>query len=278
MVPTYRPTAEVTALATCLADRVKLVLISDDGSPCTSDALLMTLTDIAGVTVARHASNAGIARGLNEGLSVAREAGAPWLLTIDQDSAIDEHYVELLVAAATDRIAHGERLGALGAEWIEDSSGVMRYPIREEGGFPRTEEVIQTGTLWNVGALVSVGGFDASLGMDGVDAGACLALRRAGFVIGVAPGLRVQHRLGDGRTIRIGGRSVMVTGHSPERRASMVRSRLRLFPGEFAESPRHALRTLRRVAVNQTLGIVVERQRWAKVKGTMRGMRPSRTR
>jgi hypothetical protein len=70
----------------------------------------------------------------------------------------------------------------------------------------------------------------------------------------------------------------MVTGHSPERRASMLRSRLRLFPVEFNESPRHALRTIRRVAVNQTLGLFIEGQRWEKMKGTARGLLPSKTR
>jgi len=118
----------------------------------------------------------------------------------------------------------------------------------------------------------AIGGFDEGLGIDAVDAAACLALRQRGFVIGVVPGIRVEHRIGAGRTVRIAGRSVMVTGHSPQRRTSMVRNRLRLFPAEFRQSPRHALRTLRRVAVNQSLGLLIEGDRWNKVKASIRGI------
>ena len=54
----------------------------------------------------------------------------------------------------------------------------------------------------------------------------------------------------------------------------MVRNRLRLAPAEFAQSPKHALRTLRRVAVNTLLAITVEDDRWAKAKGSARGILP----
>jgi hypothetical protein len=171
-----------------------------------------------------------------------------------------------------------DRYGALAAEVIEDASGVMRYPIREVEGHLRTEEVIQTGTFWNVAALAEIGGFDETLGMDAVDAAACLALRRTGYAIGLVPGLSLEHSIGSSTQITLAGRSVMITGHSPERRASMLRNRLRLFPAEFAESPRHALRTIRRVLVNQSVGLMLEGERWEKAKGTARGIKPTRTR
>ena len=148
----------------------------------------------------------------------------------------------------------------------------MTYPLRESSFGLITEELIQTGTLWNVSGMWAIGGFDERLGIDAVDAAACLALRKHGFTIAVAPGVRIEHGIGAARTVRVAGRSVMVTGHSPERRTSMVRNRLRLFPAEFRQSPRHALRTLRRVAVNHTLGLLIEGDRWRKVKASMRGI------
>jgi len=278
VIPTFRPSEEFLELVNIAARSVSVLVVTDDASPCTSDWVLRKAASTNGVELIRHRWNAGIARGLNNGLGVARRSHAKWLLTLDQDSMVSDSYVDALLDVAIMRSGAGENLGALGAEVIEDLGGPMRYPTTLLGGFPCTEEVIQTGTLWNIAALEEVGGFDESLGMDAVDAGACLALRRAGYTIGVATNLALAHRIGTSRHVTFVGRSVMVTGHSPERRSSMVRNRLRLFPAEFAQSPRHALRTIRRVSVNQTLGLVVESQRWEKAKGSVRGLLPSRHR
>lgn len=159
-----------------------------------------------------------------------------------------------LVTDAQRRISAGEKLGAIGARVIADASGDMNYPESGVDGFLTTEELIQTGTLWRVNALEDFGGFDEVLGIDAVDAAACLALRERGWVVGLHDSLRLGHRIGNARTITIMGRKVMITGHAAERRATMLRNRLRLFPAEFRQSPRHALRTIRRVAVNQGVG------------------------
>ena len=272
VVPTFRPAESATELVVELARQVSAVLISDDASPCTADPLLFSWQTIPHVHVIRHETNAGIARGLNDGVQWAKEQGSEWLLTVDQDSILPRRYVSALLAAARDRVQQGENLGAIGAQTIADNSGHMNYPLNSTLYGSTTEELIQTGTLWNVSALSIIGGFDESLGIDAVDAAACLGLRQCGYSIGVAEGLSLKHQIGQSRTVRIAGRSVMVTGHSPERRASMLRNRLRLFPAEFRQSPRHALRTLRRVAVNQSVGLVVEKGRWKKAKGSIRGI------
>jgi hypothetical protein len=56
----------------------------------------------------------------------------------------------------------------------------------------------------------------------------------------------------------------------------MIRNRFRLFPGEFRQSPAHALRTVRRVLVNQVLGLLVEQDRKSKALGTLRGFKPAK--
>ena len=145
-------------------------------------------------------------------------------------------------------------------------------------GMPTTHELIQTGTLWSVGALVAVRGFDETLGIDAVDAAACLRLREAGRAIVVAPGAAITHRVGDGQQVTVLGRSVLASGHSPARRTTMVRNRLRLFPAEFAMSPLHALRTIRRLSVNTALAVTVEPDRWAKAKASARGLLSARER
>ena len=278
VIPTYRPSDSVLALSARIATQVGSVVISDDASPCTFDATLRQAGSLDGVFTIRHQWNRGIARGLNDGLRIAQEHGASWLLSVDQDSAVSDSYIAEMATAASRRVHMGEQLGALGAGVVADTSGEMTYPRIESGEQATTHEVIQTGTLWNVTALDRVGGFDENLGIDGVDAAACLRLRQAGYRIGVVESARIDHAIGSSRMLELAGRSIMVTGHSPERRSSMLRNRLLLFPEEFRQSPRHALRTVRRVTVNQLAGLVLEEQRGEKAKGSIRGLAPKRTR
>ena len=268
VVPAYAPDAPalVELVRSLLADGLP-VLVVDDGSPTVEH-----LADVAslGATTLRHEANAGIARSLNDGLVFADGHGAQWLLTVDQDTRLPAGYVEALLGSVRPGV------GVIGAETIGDASGDLDYPAHFVGGQLLTEEVFQTGSLWSVPALQTVGGFDEHFGIDAVDAAACLRLREAGFTVALAPGVRLEHQYGAGRQVQLLGRTVVATGHSPARRETMVRNRLRLFPREFRQSPRHALRTVRRLGVNVLLGITVEDDRWAKAKGAGRGLLPRR--
>ena len=282
VVPTFAPESAVVDLLRVLVAACP-VLVVDDASPCTSDPVLRRTEDIPNVRVIRHLTNAGIGRGLNDGLTAAREAGCSWLLTVDQDTEVSTDYIPTITEAARLLDLSGVPLGALGAGAINIAGATMRYPGRtlDYGGlvFSITEEVIQSGTIWNVEAMTSIGGFNEAFGMDAVDAHACLRLREHGQVVAALPDLAIDHRLGSAQSVNVGReRPVFVTGHSPERRATMIRNRLALFPNEFRQSPRHALRTLRRVLVNQTAGLMLEGDGWAKVRGSMRGLtkRPNR--
>lgn len=270
VIPAFSPEpADLHALIQYLSKACLPVLVVDDGSP---DPSYLHSCAALGTTVIRHERNEGIARSLNDGLAFAREHGARWLLTVDQDTSLPEGYIDQLLTF-TD-----PRAGVIGAEVVGDASGDLVYPAREVAGHLVTDEVFQTGSLWSVPSLSRLGGFDESLGIDAVDAEACLKLREAGLAVVLARGVRLSHHYGSGASIRLLGRSVVATGHSPERRETMVRNRLRLFPREFRQSPAHALRTLRRVGVNVLLGVTVEDNRWAKAKGSIRGLLPRKSR
>jgi rhamnosyltransferase len=280
LVATYSPGANLLALVGGLNSQGIPVVVSDDASPCTADSVLRDCGLVADVTVIRHDHNEGIARGLNEGLRRARDLGCSWLLTSDQDSKFPDTYVADISSFAQSIGSLWEdsvRVGAVGAGIVINASGQLKYPITEvgiaSGPVETTEEVIASGTLWNVDALLEVGRFDESLGLDAVDAAACLRLREAGYRIVVAPELRMEHELGNSRSVQLLGRTVLATGHSGERRATMMRNRLRLAPAEFKQSPKHGFRTLRRVGVNALMGATVEGDRWGKIKGSIRGLR-----
>jgi rhamnosyltransferase len=272
VVPTYRPDADgLQQLLESLAATGTPALVSDDASPGGFPAHLRLPE---GCRLTRHHENRGIARGLNDGLAHAIELGAQWLLTVDQDTVLPDGYIERLLdqAAVAVAVLGPRRIGAVGAGEVADASGPMRYPVMWQAGLPMTLELIQTGTLWSVDGLREIGGFDERLGIDAVDAAACVRLRAAGHAVLVAPAARIEHRIGSARQFRVLGRTVMATGHSPARRETMMRNRLRLAPEEFKQSPRQAFRTLRRLGVSTVLAVTVEDHRWAKALGSARGV------
>ena len=282
VIPTFTPESTLLDLAAGLSSQCP-VLVVDDASPCTSDGLLRQVEALPGVDVIKHATNAGIGRGLNDGLTVAHDNGCAWLLTVDQDTDVPAGYVRTLIEAALKLSACEVPLGALGAGSVTIAGASMRYPgeaLDCQGmNVASTAEIVQSGTLWNVDAVTAFGGFNEAFGMDAVDAHACLGLREAGLVVATFTDLEINHRIGSAQPVTIKGRNpVFLTGHSPERRTLMVRNRLALFPSEFRQSPRHAFRTLRRVLINHAAGLVVETDKLSKARGSLRGLIPSRKR
>lgn len=276
VIPTYRPTPDVVTLTSTIVAHVESLVVSDDASPCTFDPVLREIS--APASVIRHETNRGIARGLNDGLKSAQEAGHTWLLTVDQDSRVDATYVEHIYGFAHQAVDAGTRVGAVGAQFVSISGENIGYPETMRHGMCTTHEVFQSGTLWNVPALASAGGFDEQLGIDAVDAAACLRLRERGYEIVLAEGLALNHRWGATEFVTVGNRSIAVTNHSPERRRTMVRNRLRLAPAEFRQSPIHAWRTLRRLAVGTGLALVRESDKRAKLAATLGGLWGARKR
>jgi rhamnosyltransferase len=278
VVPCYRPDADdLVPLVRDLLTQAPVVVVADDASPCTADPTLRTIGAL-GAVVVRHRRNAGIARSLNDGLRVAREEHADWLLTVDQDSVLPAGYVAAVLSAAEDAcgVLGMGHVGAVAAGAVADVSGALTYPVTVHSGVTTTAEVIQTGTLWSVEGLTAIGGFDETFGIDAVDAAACVRLRAHDRRIVLVPGLTLDHRVGDGRQVEILGRSVHASGHSPERRTTIVRNRLRLAPEEFAQSPAQGFRSLRRMLMNTALAVTVEDDRWAKAKASARGLLPRR--
>lgn len=278
VIPTYRPDQDaLLELVDRLITQDVPVLVADDASGESTQAVLASVAS-RGAVVVRHDHNSGIARSLNDGLRWAVAARSTWLLTVDQDSTLADDYVARIVAAADASVAclGPHAVGAVGAGSIDDASGGLSYPVRFVSGLACTEELIQSGTLWSVVGLTAIGGFDETLGIDAVDAAACVRLRASGRRLILAPGLPLGHRMGEGRQVTVLGRTVLASGHSPERRTTMVRNRLRLAPEEFAQSPVHAFRTLRRVAMSTLLASTIEDERWAKLKGSARGLLPRR--
>lgn len=253
----------VAAVTRCVTD----VVVVDDGSADTG--IYERLRSYPNVTVVTKERNQGIAHSLNVGFAAALAGGARFILTLDQDSDVDESLIGRLTAS----VAHLERTnpgrwGAVGPGVI----GGMRYTRRAAPGLGETPEIIQSGAVFNASALRDAGLADESLVIDCVDTDLCLRMRRKGFRIYVDNDLNMPHTIGTGETVRILGRRVLMSNHPPFRRYYITRNRLIMFRRYGRAEPRWMLLSARRLAVATLLAITVEENRGAKLTAVRRGI------
>ena len=248
VVPVHHPGPEVVARVRALAAQVggRVVVVDDTGERAdpAHGAVLAEVSALAdrGVALVRHAENEGIAAALVTGVSTARRRWPDTVsvLTVDQDSDLDPHHVDRLLAAAAAAAAAGWRPGLVGPAQVEGlPSRVARRGRTDAVALGR--EPVQSGLLVPLSVWDEVGGVDPGLVIDGVDSDLWLKVLDSGRHVVVAPGLAVRHRLGRAHPVRLAGRTLDLPVSAPFRSYYLVRNRLRLAARHGRRHPGWAL-------------------------------------
>ena len=172
---------------------------------CNGDVPTATLKATEpGVRVVRFDTNRGTAAAWNTAIDEAADGGHRYLYVLDQDSVPGP----AAVAAAVDLIA------VHGAAAVVQPAARSRWCLD-----PFPWNTVASGSLYDVGLLRAVGGFDERLFVDEVDHELHARLIDAGYLVGPLPAATIDHRAGRPRSIRVAGRTAVVSGHGPERRA-----------------------------------------------------------
>lgn len=233
VVSLFNPSESVLANAATLLSQADRVVVVDDGSPQETSPILKQLAAM-GCHVVRLDQNSGIATALNTGISVALAATPKpdFILTMDQDSHLDEGYVKALVTAGAAAESAGVPVGMVGP------GSVRGLPVRHRGmlsGIQLGGEPIQSGLLLPVPVLERLGLLQDSLFIDGVDTEFYLRCRSHGLQAVLAPDAALDHALGShitaqvlGRPLRMGGRELQIRTAASWRYYYIFRNRLLL--------------------------------------------------
>ncbi len=222
----YRPNV-VALLGLCnhaMADGAKIIVVDNTEVPYLDSA---TLPD--GCTLITLGYNSGIAHAQNVGVAAALAAGATVLVFFDQDSKIDQGFLNRLVAALGTGTA--EIVAPLCVDDVTDNAlpsvRVNRYglPIRVYGAgtssrYP-VDIVISSGTAATREVFDLAGVFDDGLFIDFVDDEWCLRCRARQIPIYVVPAAVLRHRIGS-RHFRFGPLTILV--HSSNRCYYQIRN------------------------------------------------------
>jgi rhamnosyltransferase len=184
-------------IATCAAadKQVEQVVVVDDGSPRDVSDMLGECRS-RGWTVIESADNGGIARALNLGVTHALSRGADAVLTLDQDTIIDDDYVQRALA----HLDLAESLDLpdvmLSTSTINDLVAPFWFAHK---GLTLAFEPIQSGLLITRSLFEKVGLFEEDLFIDCVETEFYLRARAHGGHALVIPGAGIEHLMGQPR-------------------------------------------------------------------------------
>lgn len=202
-----------------------------DNSEITDGSIIEQLRLLPKVKYINNNGNKGIANALNVGANLATEAGAAWLLTMDQDSRFEPGEFLKLIEYTTN--CNDKTTGLV--------SPFHKTKISVE---PQTEtdEVLTamtSGNLISLHAWKAIGGFDEDYFIDAVDWDYCMRLNSNNFKVIRLNTVHLNHNLGNvTRHTAFSRKDVMVLNYNSIRRYYITRNKLmivaryrKLYPG-----------------------------------------------
>jgi rhamnosyltransferase len=162
-------------------------------------------------------SNKGIAYALNKACNIALSEGYNFILTLDQDSFIDNKIINDM----KDYIIKND---------VEDIGIISPYhDIISLNDKPKKKleyvmEVMTSGNIVNLEIFKKIGGFKSWLFIDDVDIEYCLNLNKNGYKVLRLNYLKMKHNLGNSKIIKIFNKKIVCSNHSAIRRYYMIRN------------------------------------------------------
>lgn len=172
-----------------IKDNVKKVLVFDNGSDNCNEIIEMinTISSTA-IVFTNSEENIGLASALQLLLEKAKQKGADWILTLDQDSICPANLVDTLSKHCSNDVG-------IVAPLYYDERRNEKKPIAEEVA-KQVDFCITSGSLTNINALEDIGGFDVDLFIDLIDNDLCYRLIKNNYRILEIHSVIINHELG----------------------------------------------------------------------------------
>ncbi len=214
VVTTFDPSPTVVRNLHQIAAQVKMVIVVDDSGRGAAAAMIES-AGLTNLVLLVNEQNLGIANALNRGVAEATARGCRWVITLDDDTLVSEHYVHD-VFDFIDR--HPDvALGMVACRrQHEGESNAAR--CRGDGIlFREKRNLITSGCVFSVAAHAAVGGFDERLFIDLVDFDFCIRLRKEGRKLIELERVGMMHKVGASRKVSFSGFPLTVYNHAPFR-------------------------------------------------------------
>lgn len=297
VVVTFNVTAAFAEGFRAILPQVDRLVLVDNGSAPESLGLLRGI--IAGEPRAEllcNPVNEGLASAQNRGIAAATAHGAAWILLLDDDS----------VAAPDMLPAFGRAYATVAAAdpGALDTLAILAPNLRADDASPPTKVLIAdhrwrwrprrveaapaepvlyvfaSGSLIRGAALRRIGPMREDFFIDYIDIEYGLRANSLGYRILVVRDAWLYHHHGAPQRHRLLGRTVHTTNHSPARRFTISRNRVRVWRSYARRWPGWFLFDLTAAAVEIVLVVALEKHKLAKLRnmaaGAWAGLRQGR--
>lgn len=242
---TYQPDLALfrRAVRAC-RNQVAHFFVIDNGSAEQCQSALATICKDDACCFVPLLVNLGIAAAQNQGISMARHAGATHVLLLDQDSVAAPDMVLRLLSAINGATHMGRRIAAVGPRLVDRRSGastpfirigllrVKRLACSQMPGVAlETDFLVASGALIPVTVLDEIGLMEEGLFIDNVDLEWSFRARHRGFVLLGACDAVLSHSVGD-QVLHVAGRALY--RHSPLRQYYIMRNRILLYRRSYS--------------------------------------------
>lgn len=223
VVITYFPDFEMLEMnLRAVGKQARDVLVVNNGTD--NADRIKSLANACGASFMQLPDNLGLGRALNIGVAHAIANTFEWVLTMDQDSVIDDAFIESYF------------------EHIESTPNVVcltpNFGRTALSGKPcLVNTAITSGNLVKLSVIEDLGGYDEDLFIDNVDFDFTYRLRANGHSIYFVPTAKMKHCLGEELQGDEAGKSRFYIRHSPFRRYYIVRNSLYLIARYFRGFP-----------------------------------------
>jgi rhamnosyltransferase len=266
IVVTYNPDVRLDGNLRAICGQVDRTIVIDNGSTG-------VLSENSVAEWIRLGENLGIATALNRGVARAAELGYRWVLTMDQDSRVHADLLDGLIACYA-ACPFRDRIGVLAANFLDVARHrlFVGYP---SAGRPFVEQpvAITSGSLVRLDAIADAGAFPDDYFIDFVDHEFCLRIRRRGWRVVYSRRPLLDHAIGDPVRHELAGLKPATSNHSPLRRYYITRNRLVTSWNYIDTEPRAVVTDLWRLVGEAVVLMLLERERWQKVRAILAGIR-----
>jgi GT2 family glycosyltransferase len=213
------------------------IIVVDNASP--DDSMHLLETGFPEVTVLSQPQNLGVGGGFSVGLDyAANQRKHDWIWLLDQDSLPADDALEQLLDAFDDMRDQADNVAVLAPLCTNEKShlgysgSIWRHGLRpppfniQHRPISFVDSVISSGTLLRRQAVEEAGLPRSDFFMDFVDHEYCLRLRGHGYKIAIVRDSRIEHAIGEPKTVNIFGIEKAWASHAPWREYYATRNEI----------------------------------------------------
>tara|TARA_R110000787_G_scaffold215053_1_gene324115 strand:- start:13751 stop:14647 length:897 start_codon:yes stop_codon:yes gene_type:complete len=268
VVVTYFPDeASIDNIKTLLKYFQKVVIVDN-----TPDNGLIDILNNDSVHIIKNYNNLGVAHALNQGIKIAKNMGAKWVITFDQDSRLLVNYPKVIMDYSNAQPNNDNKTSIIGCNYTNPDTGRSFFNDPNNlNKFNIVQEVITSGMAFTIDTYEKIGGFDSSFFIDFVDHDFCSQASVRGVQCLMTSSPLIQHSIGNQTAHRFFHKTIYASNHSAARRYYMARNFL-YYRAKYKNTHSERVKFFLKVMIKDWIKIFLyEQQKYRKMKHIFRG-------